>query len=429
MAIRALQLLLFSLGIVWAWVLSVTHPEQTQVPGFLIALSISWWLTPEIRSRALRLGLVDKPDEERRIHKVPVPRLGGVAIYISFVLTITIMIAITGMFPKQDGLAGIAVGGTLIFVLGLLDDLESLPAKVKLLVQVLAGCAAYSLGVRIKQIPIPATMNFDLGFLHIHGGEPIQLGIWSLPLTVFWLVGISNAVNLIDGMDGLAAGVSAISALTIWAVALADSIGRPYAALFAAVLAGALMGFLRWNFNPARIFLGDSGAYLTGFILGAVSITGVLKGATAVTLIVPTFIIVLLILFFPLLDTTWAIIRRVSRGKSIFQPDAEHIHHRLLQAGLTQKTAAYIIYGISAALGLVAAHLVKQDSYFLILSVSVLAMAVFFAEVVNRHRQRKQRRKPEEAATTQAVDGSPQTNPPAGDSPADRGLGTTAGER
>ncbi len=393
MAIRALQLLLFGLGIAWACVLSASHPDQTQIPGFLIALSISWWLTPEIRARALRLGLVDKPDEERRIHKVPIPRLGGVAIFISFVLTITLMIVITGLFPRQDGLAGIAVGGTLIFVLGLLDDLESLPAKVKLLVQVLAGCAAYSLGVRIKQIPIPVSMNLDLGFLHIHGGEPIVLGIWSLPLTVFWLVGISNAVNLIDGMDGLAAGVSAISALTIWAVALGENIARPYPALFAAVLAGALMGFLRWNFNPARIFLGDSGAYLTGFILGAVSITGVLKGATAVTLIVPTFLIVLLILFFPLLDTTWAIVRRVARGRSIFQPDAEHIHHRLLQAGLSQKSAAYMIYGLSALLGLLAAHLVNQEAYFLTLGISVLAMAIFFAEVVNRHRQKRYRRR------------------------------------
>lgn len=426
MAIRALQLLLFVLGIGWACALAGSHPDQTQIPGFLIALSISWWLTPEIRARALRLGLVDKPDEERRIHKVPVPRLGGVAIFISFVITITLMIVITGLFPKQDGLAGIAVGGTLIFVLGLLDDLESLPAKVKLLVQILAGCAAYSLGVRIKQIPIPASMNIDLGMLHIHGGDPIQLGIWSLPLTVFWLVGIANAVNLIDGMDGLAAGVSAISALTIWAVALAESIARPYPALFAAVLAGALMGFLRWNFNPARIFLGDSGAYLTGFILGAVSITGVLKGATAVTLIVPTFLIVLLILFFPLLDTSWAIIRRVSRGKSIFSPDAEHIHHRLLQAGLSQKSAAYMIYGISATLGLVAAHIVNQEAYYLTLGVSVLAMAIFFAEVVNRHRQKRYKQKGV-PADSDDVNGSAQSGP--GDPTSGTGVGTKAGER
>jgi len=415
----------------WAKVLTDQgQPDQTQIPGFLIALSISWWLTPEIRARALRLGLVDKPDEERRIHKVPVPRLGGVAIYISFVLTITLMIIITGLFPRQDGLAGIAVGGTLIFVLGLLDDLESLSAKVKLLVQVLAGCAAYSLGVRIKQIPMPMSMNFDLGFLHVHGGDPIQLGAWAMPITVFWLVGISNAVNLIDGMDGLAAGVSAISALTIWAVALADSIARPYPALFAAVLAGALMGFLRWNFNPARIFLGDSGAYLTGFILGAVSITGVLKGATAVTLIVPTFLIVLLILFFPLLDTSWAIVRRIARGRSIFQPDAEHIHHRLLQAGLSQKSAAYMIYGLSAALGFLAAHLVHQELYYTTLGISVLAMAIFFAEVVNRHRQKKRHNKNpgEQPQPDLGSDNAGQTKGQA-DHQAERGLGTTAGER
>ncbi|MBI4534453.1 MAG: undecaprenyl/decaprenyl-phosphate alpha-N-acetylglucosaminyl 1-phosphate transferase [Candidatus Melainabacteria bacterium] len=389
MAIRVFQALLFIIGITWAFTLSQAHLNQVQIPGFLVALSISWWLTPEIRSRAMRLGLVDKPGEERRIHKIAVPRLGGVAIYISIILTLTIMIAITGRFPRQGGLAGIAVGGTLVFVLGLLDDLESLPAKVKLLVQILAGCAAYSLGVRIKSIPIPMNMNVDLGFLHIQGGMPIELGMWSLPLTVFWLVGVANAVNLIDGMDGLAAGVSAISSLTIWAVAMAVNINQPYAALIAAVLAGALLGFLRWNFNPARIFLGDSGAYLAGFILGAVSITGVLKGATAVTLIVPTFMLVLLILFFPLLDTSWAIVRRVIKRKSIFAPDAEHIHHRLLQTGLSQKNVAYLIYGVSAILGLIAAHLVNQEGYFLTLGLSVLAMAIFFAEVLNRHRQRR----------------------------------------
>lgn len=392
MVIRILQVLLFVVGIVWAMTISQGHLDQTQIPGFLCALAVSWWLTPEIRARAMRLGLVDKPGEERRIHKVAVPRLGGVAIYISIIVALTIMMIVCGRWPREGGLAGIAVGGTLIFVLGLLDDLESLPAKVKLLVQILAGCAAYSLGVRLKAIPMPANLDLDLGFVHLHGGMPIELGMWALPLTVFWLVGVANAVNLIDGMDGLAAGVAAISSLTIWAVALGGSINQPYAALIAAVLAGALLGFLRWNFNPARIFLGDSGAYLAGFILGAVSITGVVKGAMAVTVIVPTFILVFLILFFPLLDTTWAVIRRTARGKSIFSPDAEHIHHRLLQAGLSQKNAAYLIYGVSACLGFVAAFLVEQHMYFLTLAVSVLAMALFFAEVLNRHRQRRHRK-------------------------------------
>lgn len=262
--------------------------------------------------------------------------------------------------------------------------------------QVLAASSAYSLGVRIKSLPIPGFGNhLNLGFTQIplesatHG---LSLGWWSLPLTVFWLVGIANAVNLIDGMDGLAAGVSAISALTIWSVSLAEGIERPYAALLAAVLAGSLLGFLRWNFNPARIFLGDSGAYLVGFVLGAISIMGVIKGATACTLIVPTFVLVLLILFFPILDTAWAIIRRVAKGRSIFEPDAAHIHHRLLQAGLSQKKVAYLIYFVSAVFGLVAASLVHQGKYFLMLSGGVLIMAVFFAEVLNRHRQRRSKK-------------------------------------
>ena len=264
-AIKIIQALLLVAGAIWVFVICKTHLDECQIPGFLIAMSISWWLTPEIRARALKLDLVDKPGE-RRIHKVPIPRLGGVAIYIGVMLTMAALIAMTGRFPKdarggEGGLAGIAIGGTLIFVLGLLDDLESLSAKIKLLVQILAACAAYSLGVRIRAVPIPWAMNIDFSFLHLHG-TLLDLKWMSLPVTVFWLVGIANAVNLIDGMDGLAAGVSAISALTIWSVSLAGSLDRPYSALLAAVLAGALLGFLRWNFNPARIFLGDSGAYL-----------------------------------------------------------------------------------------------------------------------------------------------------------------------
>jgi UDP-GlcNAc:undecaprenyl-phosphate/decaprenyl-phosphate GlcNAc-1-phosphate transferase len=380
-AIRIGQFLLFLVGIIWAF--KQDKLDQMQWPGFLIALAISWWLTPEIRSRAMKLGLVDKPGEDRRIHKVAVPRLGGVAIYISILATLLIMICIAGRFPKELGIAGIAAGGTLIFVLGLLDDLESIPAKIKLLVQVLAGCAAYSLGVRIeKRLPLP----FAIPFLHINGG--IDLGPFAMAVTVAWLVGIANAVNLIDGMDGLAAGVSAIASVTIWAIAMAATEAHPnaapYPALIAAVLAGALLGFLRWNFNPARIFLGDSGAYLAGFVLGCIAITGIVKKATVYTVGLP-----LLVLFFPLLDTAWAVVRRVWKRQSIFQPDAEHIHHRLLRTGMSQKNVAYVIYAISATLGLVAAIMADQAQYYLTILAAVGVMALFFAEVLNKHRQRR----------------------------------------
>lgn len=392
-AIVVCQVLLFLTGFIWAiGFIPHGHLDKMHIPGFLMAMSISWWLTPEIRSRAMKLGLVDKPGEERRIHKVAVPRLGGVAIYISMLTTITALVAIAGRLPKDargvEGIGGIAIGGTLVFVLGLLDDLESLKARNKFLVQILAACAAYSVGIRIKSIPVPLNMDLDLGFMTITGGVPIELGYLSLPITVLWLVGVANAVNLIDGMDGLAAGVSAISALTIWSVALGDSITRPYAALMAAVLAGALFGFLRWNFNPARIFMGDSGAYLVGFTLGAISITGVIKGVAAATVIVPTVLLVGLILFFPLLDTSWAVLRRLATGRSIFSPDDGHIHHRLLKTGLSQKNVAYLIYLASGILGLIAASFVGQQEYFLKMSAAVLVMAFFFAEVLNRHRQR-----------------------------------------
>lgn len=393
-AIRVFQLLLLLVGVIWAFTVSGEHLDQMQFPGFLIALATSWWLTPEIRARAVRLGLVDKPGEERRIHKVAVPRLGGVAIYISIVVTLIITMAIGGRWPKEGGFAGIAAGGTLIFVLGLVDDLDSLPAKIKLLVQMLAAYAAYSLGVRVeKDLPLP--FHLFMPFFDMAGG--IHLGPFAVAVTVFWLVGIANAVNLIDGMDGLAAGVSAIASVTIWAIAMAQTPGHPnaapYPALMASTLAGALLGFLRWNFNPARIFLGDSGAYLAGFVLGCIAITGVMKFATVVTVLLP-----LLILFFPLLDTCWAVVRRLARGKSIFSPDAEHIHHRLLKTGMSQKNVAYVIYAASGLLGLLSCAMVGWEAVKLYLSVmvGVLVMALFFAEVLNRSRQRRGELPPDE---------------------------------
>jgi UDP-GlcNAc:undecaprenyl-phosphate GlcNAc-1-phosphate transferase len=401
-AILLCQILLGGIGIWWAYIPAQEDLAQAQIPGFLIALAISWWLTPEISSRALKLGLVDKPGEARRIHKTPVPRLGGVGIYMSVLITIVSLIAIAGRLPKDargaEGIVGIAVGGTLVFVLGLIDDLEPIRALYKLVIQVLAGCTAYSLGVRIKTIPLPDLMHIDFGWLHLH--NQIELGPFGLPLTVIWLVGVANAVNLIDGMDGLAAGVSAISALTIWSVALSPDIHRPFAALMAAVVAGALLGFLRWNFNPARIFLGDSGAYLTGFILAAISITGVIKGAMTGTIVVPTVILVGFILLFPLADTTWAILRRTAKGKNPMAPDRLHIHHRLLDTGLDQKKVAYIIYGISGVSGLLATCFVHQQEYFLKLVGGVLVLAWFFAEVLNGHRQKGRRKGPPGGPTT-----------------------------
>ncbi len=414
---RIVQWTMVVSGILLAFLAANQDLSNCQISGFLIALAISWWLTPEIRARAVQLKLVDMPGE-RRVHKVPTPRLGGVAIYIAVMVSIIALILICGRLPStargsEGGFIGIAVGGTVIFILGLMDDLGGIQAKIKLVVQILAASAAYSMGVRIKSIPIPEWIaqgvksiplpdwlaNGLPPYLHVssHLNVHTQLSSYTIDLgfalgivlTVIWLVGIANAVNLIDGMDGLAAGVSAISALTIWSVSL--GVDRPYAALVAAVLAGALLGFLRWNFNPARIFLGDSGAYLTGFILAALSITGVIKGVTTATLIVPTFVIAFLIFFFPILDTSWAIVRRVSKGVSPFTPDAGHIHHRLLKKLKdNQKKVAYLIYGMTATLGLIAAWVVGQQMYYLTLCGSVILMAVFFAEVLNRNRQRKQ---------------------------------------
>jgi UDP-GlcNAc:undecaprenyl-phosphate/decaprenyl-phosphate GlcNAc-1-phosphate transferase len=203
--------------------------------------------------------------------------------------------------------------------------------------------------------------------------------------------------------------------VTIWAIAMASTPSHthpaPYSALMAAVLAGALLGFLRWNFNPARIFLGDSGAYLAGFVLGCIAITGVMKVTTVVTVLLP-----LVILFFPLLDTSWAVVRRLAKRQSIFTPDAEHIHHRLLRTGMSQKNVAYVIYAISGIFGLIATAAVGKMALILYLEImaGVLVMALFFAEVLNRHRPRSQSETPTSPDEPHAepVAGDP-TSPPA----------------
>lgn len=364
--------------------------QLIQILGFVIALFISYLLTPLIQSRAQKLGVLDKPSK-RKIHTTPIPRLGGVSIYVSIFLTSLVFIAaywhykisVIGTFS----LLGIFAGGTIIFFLGLLDDIEPLSAVYKLYIQIMAASIAWYLGIRIVHVINPF-YHADLYFFSISVGDQYFHfdRIASYLITLIWIIGITNAINLVDGMDGLATGVSLISAIAIWSVAVDYRISQSGGALMAATLAGALLGFLRWNFNPARIFLGDSGAYLTGFVLACLSVSCVIK-KVALAVISP----VLFLLFaLPIIDTLFAIIRRIMSKKSIFDPDKGHLHHRILAFGISQKYASYLLYLISALLGLLATYLVsfKSSLRFLVLSAFVVLIALFYTCVINRKRQK-----------------------------------------
>lgn len=364
--------------------------EVGQILCFFVAMLIAYVITPIIRARALKLGVLDKPSK-RRIHKKSIPRLGGVSIFVSVFLTSFIIVAMYVKYNTLEArsfpLLGILAGGSIIFLLGLLDDIDPVKPVYKLLVQIFAASVAWYLGVRIDHIMNPF-YHADVYFFEFSVGDEIILfgRLMSYILTIFWIVILTNAINLLDGMDGLATGISLISAAAIWAVSVGVRIDEPAGALMAATLTGSLLGFLRWNFNPARIFLGDSGAYLTGFILASLAISCVMKSLT-LTIMTPMLI---LIFALPIIDTLLAVIRRILGKKSILMPDKEHIHHRLLDLGLSQKSAAYLFYLISVSLGFWATYLMSWQSFrrLSLLIVCILFIILFFTYVINWRHQR-----------------------------------------
>lgn len=306
--------------------------------AFLISALIVLWATPRIKKFGLKRGLVDKPGG-RKIHKRPMVRLGGVAIFIGAMVALLI-VWWTGGFgiqspQKEYELWGVVIGGLAFFLIGLADDLLTLPAMTRLIAQLTVAAMVWQAGVQID-------------FLTVPGIGLISLQDWiSLPITVIWLVGMANAINMIDGLDGLAAGVSGIAASVMLVVTL--FMGQPAAALIAAALAGACLGFLRYNFNPAQIFMGDGGAYFMGFTLAGVGIIGLVKSVTTVAVLLPY-----LILAVPILDIFTVVVDRLRRGKSPFAADKRHLHHRLLQAGLSQRLAVLFIYSLTLWAGTLA---------------------------------------------------------------------------
>ncbi len=292
----------------------------------ICAALLAYAVTPPVRVLAYKIGAIDIPADARRMHKKPIPRLGGLAIFVGFLITSLIFCEFS------PALLSIWLGGALLCILGTLDDIYRLHWLIKLIVQIAAASLAAMNGVSIGQINL--------------GGGYIHLGIWSYPLTILWIVGLTNAINLIDGLDGLACGVSAICSLSLLGVSLL--MGDTDAALIIAILAGACFGFLPFNRNPARIFMGDTGALFLGYTMAVISVEGVMKTHALLSFLIPISIFAL-----PIFDTAFAICRRVLHGKSPFSPDRGHLHHRLVDMGFTQKESVGILYAICGILGMV----------------------------------------------------------------------------
>ena len=290
---------------------------------FLVALAVTFVLTPVVKNFAIRIGAVDKPDA-RKVHHGPIPRLGGLAIYAGFMVSVIATIGFT------YEMVGIMVGATFLIAVGIADDVYSLPPKVKLLGQIIAAAIPVVIfNINIEWIDVPR-----LGIIYLPE-------IISLPLTIFWIIGFVNTVNLIDGLDGLAAGIATIASIAI--ALLAFQMGQWVAAAAMVAMTGACLAFLQYNFNPAKIFMGDTGSMFLGYIISAVSVMGSMKTVATAVLIVP-----LLALTVPITDTLLAIVRRKSSGVPIFSPDKNHLHHRLLAKGLNQKQVVLVMYALTA---------------------------------------------------------------------------------
>ena len=327
--------------------------------AFLAALVVSIVITPGVIRFAAATGAMDKPDA-RKVHKKPIPRIGGLGIYAAFMVSViltTIMADIEGESLKE--IIGLIVSGSFIIFVGIVDDYRNLPAKRKLLGQIIAAVILVLLfDVRIDFITDPL-------------GDYIYLEWFAVPVTIFWLVGLTNTVNLIDGLDGLAAGVAAIASITIMLVALKQSF--LLVAILTAALAGSACGFLFYNSYPARIFMGDTGSMFLGFMLAGISVIGAVKSTATIALVVP-----ILALGVPILDTTFAIIRRLLGGQPIFKPDKGHLHHRLLSIGFTQRQAVFLMYVISALLGLSAVAMTEVNIHIAMVLMIIIVVAILY---------------------------------------------------
>ncbi|NRS18450.1 undecaprenyl/decaprenyl-phosphate alpha-N-acetylglucosaminyl 1-phosphate transferase [Brevibacillus sp. HB1.4B] len=344
---------------------------STLILGFLTSLIISFIATPYVKNLAVKVGAVDAPNQ-RKVHTRIMPRMGGLAIYIGYLVAFFLFVPYTSI----SEMLGIFIGSTIVMVVGMLDDKYQLSPKWKLLGQLVATAIVvipFGLKIGVVNLPYNGSIDFSSGWL-----------FWlAIPITMFWIVGVTNAVNLIDGLDGLSAGVSAIAAGTMGVMALLMDDYK--VATYCFVLLGAILGFLYFNFHPARLFMGDTGSLFLGFNLAALSIMG-FKEALFVSFIIP-----IVVLGVPLWDTFFAIVRRIVNKKPISSPDKGHLHHCLLNMGLSHRSTVLTIYSISIFFGTMAILLTKTTKWTtIIVMVALLIVIHLGTEIVGlvsrRHR-------------------------------------------
>ena len=338
--------------------------------AFLLAFIVSFMATPYTMKVAEKIGAVDIPKDKRRMHKKAMPKFGGPAVIIGFLVSVIYLLIVMStehtidLFgPEQYGkkLLGMFLGIVVISITCIVDDIKTIKPITKLIGQVLAAIIVVVFGIRIDEFTLPFIQSQEIeGFL-------------SMLITVLWIVGVTNAINLIDGLDGLSSGISVISSISLLVIFVLN--GSPFIAIvLITALAGALVGFLPFNFAPAKTFIGDTGSNFLGFSLSIISILGVAKTYTAAVIVLP-----LIVLGLPIFDTLWAIIRRLIKGKSIkaiFKADKGHLHHRIVAKGFSQKQAVLILYGISATFGIFAVILLdsgiwKALSFLLMVIVAI----------------------------------------------------------
>lgn len=328
--------------------------------SLIVAFVAAILLTPLVKRLAFRLGAVDAPNY-RKVHARIMPRLGGLAIYLAFMIGILLLKFVTNF--QSDYLYAILIAATIIVITGVIDDMRELSAKAKLVGQIAAACIVVFVGdIQIVNINLPFGGELDFGWLGI-------------PLTIVWIVGITNAINLIDGLDGLAAGVSTIALMTLAVMAMI--MGNGIVIAMAAILAAATIGFLFFNFHPAKIFMGDTGALFLGFMISVLALLG-FKNVAVISFVIPV-----IMLGVPISDTFFAIVRRLRSGKKWSDPDKSHLHHRLLDLGFSHRQTVLIIYAMAAMFGVAAIIFSMAKVWGAILLITVILVAIeLFVEII-----------------------------------------------
>lgn len=335
---------------------------------FLISFGLSYVSTPLVIKFAIKNDLIDNPNkDDRRVHKKPVPRVGGLAMVFSMLISLILVFILSFVFKEivlDLRMIGYLLGATVIATMGFIDDIKDIKAKYKFVFQMVAATIVYVFGISIIGVKIPFIYN------HL-----IDFGVFAYPITVLWILGITNAVNLIDGLDGLAAGISSIAATSLLLIFIAT--GAPIEAIIITlILVGATLGFLPYNFNPAKTFMGDVGANFLGFTLATVAILGSAKGYTIFAIVAP-----IIVLGVPIFDMLFAIVRRLLKGQGIMTADKDHIHHRLLRSGLSHKQVVLALYIATSILGIIAVAIAKVAIWqimLLILSIIAFVLAGWF---------------------------------------------------